>query len=77
MAHYLHMIHLIDNTDKAVIGSLMLLVPGLALTNGIRDIIAGDYMTGMARGAEALLVATSLAVGTGVAIGYIMTGGTF
>lgn len=77
MAHYLHMIHMIDNTDKAVIGSLMLLVPGLALTNGIRDIIAGDYMTGMARGAEALLVATSLAVGTGVAIGYIMTGGTF
>ena len=77
MAHYLHMIHLIDNTDKAVIGSLMLLVPGLALTNGIRDIIAGDYMTGMARGAEALLVATSLAVGTGVAISYLMTGGTF
>jgi uncharacterized membrane protein YjjP (DUF1212 family) len=53
----------------------MLLVPGIALTNGIRDIIAGDYMTGMARGLEALLVATSLAVGTGFAISIITRGG--
>jgi uncharacterized membrane protein YjjP (DUF1212 family) len=77
LAYYFYSIGFIEHTDKAIIGSLMLLVPGLALTNGIRDIIAGDYMTGMARGAEALLVATSLAVGTGVAISYIMTGGTF
>ncbi len=76
LAYYFYSIGFIENTDKAIIGSLMLLVPGLALTNGIRDIIAGDYMTGMARGTEALLVATSLAVGTGAAISLCL-GGNF
>ncbi|MCS5423075.1 MULTISPECIES: threonine/serine exporter family protein [Psychrilyobacter] len=74
LAYYFFSIEFIDNIDKAIIGSLMLLVPGLALTNGIRDIIAGDYMTGMARGTEALLVATSLAVGTGAAISLCLGG---
>jgi len=76
LAHYFYSIGFIENTDKVIIGSLMLLVPGIALTNGIRDIIAGDYMTGMARGTEALLIATSLAVGTGAAISLIL-GGNF
>jgi uncharacterized membrane protein YjjP (DUF1212 family) len=76
LAYYFHSLGLIVHTDKAIIGALMLLVPGIALTNGIRDIIAGDYMTGMARGTEALLVATSLAVGTGAAISLIV-GGNF
>jgi len=76
LAYYFYSIGFVENTDKAIIGSLMLLVPGLALTNGIRDIIAGDYMTGMARGTEALLVATSLAVGTGAAISLSL-GGNF
>ncbi len=74
LAYYFYSIGFIENTDKAIIGSLMLLVPGIALTNGIRDIIAGDYMTGMARGTEALLVATSLAVGTGAAISLCIGG---
>lgn len=57
-----------DNLDKIIIGSLMLLVPGMALTNAVRDIIAGDIMAGMARGVEALLIATSLAIGTGAVL---------
>lgn len=74
LAYYFFSIGFIENIDKTIIGSLMLLVPGIALTNGIRDIVAGDYMTGMARGTEALLVATSLAVGTGAAISLILGG---
>jgi uncharacterized membrane protein YjjP (DUF1212 family) len=61
-------IEVADNLDKIIIGSLMLLVPGLALTNAVRDIIAGDFMAGMARGVEALLIATSLAIGTGAVL---------
>lgn len=57
-----------DNLDKIIIGSLMLLVPGLALTNAVRDIIAGDFIAGIARGVEALLIATSLAIGTGAVL---------
>lgn len=76
LAHSFYYLGFIDNIDKVIIGALMLLVPGIALTNGIRDIVAGDYMTGMARGTEALLIATSLAVGTGVAISLSL-GGSF
>lgn len=74
LAYFFKSIGFIDNVDLAIIGALMVLVPGIALTNGIRDIIAGDIMAGMARGTEALLIATSLAVGTGVAISICVGG---
>lgn len=44
----------------------MPLVPGVAITNAIRDIIAGDLLSGISRGAEAAL--TSMAVAMGVVI---------
>ena len=33
--------------DKTIIGSIMLLVPGLAITNAIRDTISGDLLAGL------------------------------
>ena len=44
----------------------MLLVPGLAITNAVRDSIAGDLISGLARGAEALLIAVAVALGNGL-----------
>ncbi len=76
LAYYFYSLGFVDNTDKVIIGSLMLLVPGVAITNSIRDIVAGDYMTGMARGTEAVLIAASLAIGTGVATSLFI-GGSF
>jgi uncharacterized membrane protein YjjP (DUF1212 family) len=52
-------------TDKIVIGSIMLLVPGLAITNAIRDTMAGDLVSGTARMTEAFFVAIAIAAGTG------------
>lgn len=52
--------------DSLIIGSLMLLVPGLAITNAIRDSLAGDLISGMARGIEAVLVAIAVALGPGL-----------
>lgn len=57
-----------SNVDKVIIGSVMLLVPGLAITNAIRDTIAGDLVSGLTRAAEAFLIAISIAVGTGVVL---------
>jgi uncharacterized membrane protein YjjP (DUF1212 family) len=54
--------------DKIIIGSIMLLVPGLSITNAIRDTIAGDLVAGISRGLEAFLVAVAIAVGSGVTI---------
>ena len=51
-----------------IVGSTMPLLPGLAMTNAIRDTIRGDLISGIARATEALLVAASLAAGTGVII---------
>lgn len=59
-----------DNLDKTIIGSIMILVPGLAITNAIRDTIAGDLLAGITRATEAFLVAISIAVGTGSVISF-------
>ena len=57
-----------QNLDKIIIGVLMNLVPGVALTNFMRDIIAGDLIAGLTKLVEALLTATGIALGTGVAL---------
>lgn len=52
--------------DPIIIGTLMLFVPGVALTNSIRDFLSGDMLSGVSRLMEALLTAISLAAGAGV-----------
>ncbi len=58
-------------------GALMTMVPGLAFTNGIRDIAGGDYLSGTVRMIDAALVFLSIAAGMGLVIGICrsLTGG--
>lgn len=49
-------------------GALMLLFPGTNLTNGIRDVMNGDYLTGAANLLSALTTALALAVGAAFAL---------
>ena len=58
---------LADNTDTVIIGTLMILVPGLLFTNAMRDIIFGDTNSGINRIVQVLLIAAAIALGTGVA----------
>ncbi|MDP2174167.1 MAG: threonine/serine exporter family protein [Candidatus Cloacimonadaceae bacterium] len=51
--------------DSIIIGGIMLLVPGLAIVNAIRDTMSGDLVSGTARGAEALFIAVAIATGSG------------
>ena len=46
----------------------MLFVPGVAITNSIRDFLSGDMLSGIARMTEAILIAVSLAAGVGVVL---------
>ena len=55
------------DTDAAIIGALMILVPGLLFTNAMRDIIYGDTNSGMNRIVQVLLIAMAIALGTGAA----------
>ncbi|MBS4205598.1 threonine/serine exporter family protein [Lederbergia citrea] len=52
--------------DLIVIASVMPLVPGLLITNAIRDLMAGHFVSGVSKGAEAFL--TAFAIGAGVAV---------
>lgn len=60
-------------TDVVIVGSIMPIVPGVAITNAIRDTLQGDYLSGSARILEALLTAIAIAVGAG--LGMLLTGG--
>ena len=54
--------------DAILIGDIMLLIPGLALTNAIRNILVGDTISGVVRLTETLLWAAALAGGIMVAL---------
>lgn len=62
---------LLSDVDTIQIGSLMLLVPGLAITNSLRDFIDEDYLSGVSRIIEALMTAIMIALGVGVVLGVI------
>ncbi|HHX03299.1 MAG TPA: threonine/serine exporter family protein [Tissierellia bacterium] len=61
------------NRDIIIIATIMQLVPGVAITNAIRDSISGDLISGVTRGSEAVFVAIAIALGAG--IGLFITGG--
>ena len=58
---------LTDNIDTAIIGALMILVPGLLFTNSMRDIIYGDTNSGINRLVQVILIAMAIAMGTAAA----------
>ena len=72
----LNQIGLAPSLDALIIGCLMLLVPGLAITNAIRDSLSGDLISGMTRGVEAVLIAIAVALGPGLVMSlWMMLGG--
>lgn len=64
-----HTISVPIRIDMVIIGCIMPLVPGLTLTNSIRDFFNVDYLSGVIHMVDALLTALSIAVG----VGLIMT----
>ena len=53
----------IGNPWIVTVSAMMLLVPGLLFTNALRDIAAGDFVSGGSRGIEVFSIATALACG--------------
>lgn len=56
------------SSDLITIGALMHLVPGVALTNAVRDLMVGDMISGISKLGEAVLIAIAIALGTAVAL---------
>lgn len=63
---------LTNQIDPVIIGSIMTLVPGLAITNSIRDIIASDYLAGLIKGLEALLIGAGIATGVAIPLSLLI-----
>lgn len=52
-----------ENTDMITIGTIMLLIPGLALGNALRDLVGGDTLAGTLRVVQSCLSAVMIALG--------------
>lgn len=67
-----------SNLNSVIIGSIMIFLPGVALTNAVRDTLAGDMLSGSSKGIEAAIIAISIAAGVGFAIKlWTLLGGAF
>lgn len=57
-----------QNQDMIIIGCVMPLVPGVQITNSLRDLLAGHYLSGISRGTEATMTASMI----GFAIAFVL-----
>lgn len=68
LAFFAQWVGLASSADHVVMGNIMLLIPGVGLTNSLRDMISGDTMSGLLRFLEACIIALAIAAG------YILAG---
>ena len=57
------------HSDKIMIGTIMNVIPGVAFTNSLRDLLGGDLMTGILRFSEVLI--DTVAIGCGYALALL------
>ena len=60
-------LHPSESVDLVGIGTIMLLIPGMALTNAARDLFSGDTICGLLRFVEVIMVSMAIAAGFGLA----------
>ncbi|MDO4595258.1 MAG: threonine/serine exporter family protein [Tissierellia bacterium] len=68
LAIIFHTINNDVNIDSVIIGALMPFVPGLAITNAVRDLMGGDTTSGITGSVNALLISLALAFGVALPI---------
>ncbi len=62
-AQLLVMLGLGQNTGMIMIGTIMLLIPGLSFNTALRDLLTGDFLAGTLRMVQILLLALMIAFG--------------
>ncbi len=60
--------------DVVILSTVVLLVPGATIVSAISDLLGGQLLSGLARGAAAILTASAIAAG--VIVGLAITGTT-
>jgi len=61
-----------QSLDGIVIGAIIPLVPGIAITNAVRDVVKGELLSGVVRTFEAFWI--SVAIAAGVAASFYLFG---
>lgn len=76
---FLHVLKVPVQLDALIGGSVMPLLPGVAITNAIRDTLQGDYLSGGGRAIEAFVSASGTAsgIGIGMTLFSLIAGGIF
>ncbi len=72
-AYFALRLEIIPTVDNVIIGNIMTLIPGIGLTNALRDLFVGDSIAGLLRTIEACI--TALAIAAGYFAIVFMTGG--
>ena len=60
-----------ENADMISIGNIMLLIPGIPMTNSLRDMFSGNTISGLMRFIEAVLLALVIACGFALVAGLL------
>ncbi|MGL6107042.1 threonine/serine ThrE exporter family protein [Romboutsia sp.] len=69
---------ILDTPRMLIVGSIMPLLPGVSFIKGIRDLISGDLISGVARAFDAGMTAISIACGVGFVLDlWLRLGGVF
>lgn len=63
-----------ENLDMIIIGAIMYLVPGVSMTNAVRDTMSGDFLSGQSKGMEAIFSALAIAFGVGIVLNFYLKG---
>lgn len=67
---------ILETPKMLIVGSIMPLLPGVPFIKAMRDLVSGELMSGVGRAIDAGLIATSIAVGVGMAMNaYVKWGG--
>ena len=62
-AYLLKSLGVVPDVDEIIIGNIMTLIPGIGITNAIRDLFTGDSIAGLLRTIESVLNALAIAAG--------------
>ena len=68
LSHFAAMAGFSGNVDMVMIGTIMLLIPGVAFGYAMRDLMFGDTLSGVLKTIQAVLLAAMIALGYSLAI---------
>lgn len=63
-----------NDLDTIVIASIMTLVPGVSITNAMRDTLSGDFVSGLTRLTEAIVISLAIVMGVGLVLNFYLRG---